>query len=162
MKPKIAIIGAGIFGLTAAIKLAENGYPVSIIEKGADILTGASGINQYRMHRGYHYPRSISTAEKCRDSFVSFQENFPESVISDTQQYYCIGSENSLTSAEEFLDFCNKLGLEYSITSDLDIVKSNSVSLIMKVNEGLYDAQILYKILWEKMKSLSINIKYKI
>ena len=45
---KIAIIGAGIFGASIALKLADNGFSVDLFEKNHDILYGAScgGINK--------------------------------------------------------------------------------------------------------------------
>ena len=58
---KIAVIGGGIFGVTIASKLAKSNS-VDLYEQENDILKSASGINQYRLHRGYHYPRSSSTA----------------------------------------------------------------------------------------------------
>ena len=36
-KMKIGIIGAGIFGGTIAIKLAENGFDIDLFEKEKDI-----------------------------------------------------------------------------------------------------------------------------
>ncbi|RZD44075.1 MAG: hypothetical protein CXT78_07170 [Thaumarchaeota archaeon] len=48
---KIAVVGGGIFGVTTAIRLANN-HDVDLYEKNSDILESASGINQYRLHRG--------------------------------------------------------------------------------------------------------------
>ena len=56
---KIAVVGGGIFGITSAWKLAQKGHGVDLYEKQPDILTAASGINQYRLHKGFHYPRSV-------------------------------------------------------------------------------------------------------
>ena len=57
---KIAVIGGGIFGITTAFTLGEE-YDVELFEKNNDLLKAASGSNQYRVHRGYHYPRSMKT-----------------------------------------------------------------------------------------------------
>jgi len=64
---KIAIIGGGIFGVTTAIRLSRN-HDVDLFEQNSDILQSASGINQYRLHRGYHYPRSTDTAISAKNS----------------------------------------------------------------------------------------------
>ena len=74
--PRIAIVGAGIFGVTTALMLAKKGYKVAVFEKTNDIFNGASGINQYRLHSGYHYPRAISTATDCRDSVQYFCKEY--------------------------------------------------------------------------------------
>ena len=55
---RIAVVGGGIFGVSAAVKLARAGHQADLFEKQRDILCAASGINQYRIHRGYHYPRN--------------------------------------------------------------------------------------------------------
>ena len=75
---RFAIIGAGFFGLSIAIKIKEK-YPnsiVSIFEREKDILMGASGKNQFRCHLGYHYPRSENTIEECKTSFEEFNKYF--------------------------------------------------------------------------------------
>ena len=72
---KIAVIGGGIFGVTTAIRLAKN-HHVDLYEKNSDILQSASGINQYRLHRGYHYPRSNETALSSLKSEILFKKEF--------------------------------------------------------------------------------------
>ncbi len=57
---KIAVVGAGIFGITTALKLSEK-HEVDLYEANSDIMQAASAINQFRLHRGYHYPRSPQT-----------------------------------------------------------------------------------------------------
>ena len=56
---KIAIIGAGIFGITAAIKLSKfKDFNVDVFEKCNSIFQGATYANHNRHHYGFHYPRS--------------------------------------------------------------------------------------------------------
>ena len=62
---RCAVVGGGIYGVTVATKLKVSGYDVHLYEAENDILNRASGINQYRIHRGYHYPRSMETIESC-------------------------------------------------------------------------------------------------
>ena len=64
IKMKIAVVGAGIFGVTAAYTLAKN-HSVDLFEKNNDIMMESSDVNQCRIHRGYHYPRSPDTVKKC-------------------------------------------------------------------------------------------------
>jgi glycine/D-amino acid oxidase-like deaminating enzyme len=58
------IIGGGIFGSYAALTLLSKGLKVAMLEKENSVFKHASKINQSRIHRGYHYPRSIDTAKK--------------------------------------------------------------------------------------------------
>ncbi len=56
------IIGAGLYGLYAALFCAKQGESVAIIECDPKPFMRATYINQARVHMGYHYPRSLSTA----------------------------------------------------------------------------------------------------
>ena len=141
---KIAIIGGGIFGITTAIILGKNN-DVELFEKNDDILKSASGSNQYRVHRGYHYPRSPETVIGIIKSENSFKEIFSEAIITNFEHFYCISKNNSLTSSEQFVNFCTKYQLEIEKTN-LDCVNKNSIDLCVRVNESVYDPIILKKI----------------
>ena len=73
---KCAVVGAGIYGITAATKLRTAGYIVDLYDSESEILKKASGINQYRIHRGYHYPRSPETIESCKTNEEFFTPYF--------------------------------------------------------------------------------------
>ena len=68
---KIAIIGAGFFGSTIALKLSEQ-HTVHLYEKENNILNGASKVNQFRFHMGFHYPRSQRTIKEIKSSYKLF------------------------------------------------------------------------------------------
>lgn len=152
----IAVVGGGIFGVSIAIKLSEY-YDVELFEKDNDILNSASGINQYRLHRGYHYPRSDDTAMSSKKSEILFKEEFREAVSDDFEHYYCISKNDSLTNKQQYLDFCNKNNLEYEIAS-CEYVNNDEIQLCLKVNENLFDPQILKKISWEKLNKNNVKV----
>tara|TARA_Y100001936_G_C16092555_1_gene687795 strand:+ start:5056 stop:6099 length:1044 start_codon:yes stop_codon:yes gene_type:complete len=153
---KIAIVGGGIFGVASALVLAKN-HDVHIFEKNSDLLIGASGANQYRVHRGYHYPRSPETVDGIISSEDSFKEMFSESILTNFEHFYCIAKENSLTTAEEFLSFCKRFNLEYE-QAELDIIDKNKINLCLKVKESVYDPDRLRKICINKLKEMSVNV----
>lgn len=152
---KIAVVGAGIFGTTIAINLAKKGYDVDLFEKESDILCAASGINQFRLHRGYHYPRSLSTGMSSRNGEISFREEYGDAVIDDNEHYYCIASEGSKVTKEQFIEFCNNCNLEYSIV-DLPHINEKANQLSVMVKESLIDHPKLKAIVWKNL------IKYKV
>jgi len=156
---KIAVIGAGIFGITVALKLSINHY-VDLYEKQDDILGAASGINQYRLHRGYHYPRSKETVQSVLKSEKSFKEEFGESIIDNVEHFYCISKRDSLTSAKQYLKFCDDNHLEYNIT-DVDIIRNDSVDLSVRVKESLFDPIALKNLCWDKLRNSKINLQLK-
>ena len=85
---RIAIVGGGIFGLTTAWYLAKEGLKVDVFEKEHDVFQAASGINQFRLHRGYHYPRSKETILDCMTGEEKFREYYPEVIIENEKGHY--------------------------------------------------------------------------
>ena len=155
---KVAVIGGGIFGVTVAIRLARHGCSVDLYEKSHDILTAASGINQYRLHRGYHYPRSFETAYSSKQGEAGFIREYPEAVIDSVEHYYCIANRDSLTSADQYLAFCGKLGLEHTPV-EVDWVRQEAVDLCLRVEERLIDPGALRKLCWQKLRSSQVCVK---
>ena len=153
---RIAIVGGGIFGITASIILAKN-HQVELFEKNNELLQSASGSNQYRVHRGYHYPRSPDTVNDIIESESSFKEIFSDAMLTDFEHYYCIAKENSLTSAKQFLDFCNKFQLEYT-PSQLQFMNKDSIELCIRVKESVYDPEKLRQVCWKKLKDQNVKI----
>lgn len=143
-KKKVAIIGAGIFGCTAALALSKEGYNVTVLERLPDILKGTTENNTNRVHQGFHYPRDIQTATECRDNYRRFEMEFGEALLDDYPNIYCIAEEKSLTSKDDFIKFCDALGLVYTKT-DLERFGVNicGCNLGILCNETIIDADIL-------------------
>ena len=153
---KIAVIGGGIFGITAAIVLGKENH-VELFEKNDDLLKSASGSNQYRVHRGYHYPRSPETVIGIIKSENSFKEIFSEAIITNFEHFYCISKNNSLTSSKQFINFCTKYQLEIEKTN-LDCVNKDSIDLCVRVKESVYDPKILKKISIDLLNNNNVKI----
>lgn len=156
MKKRIAVIGGGIFGVTIAIHLAKK-YKVDLYEKNSDLLKAASGINQYRVHRGYHYPRSVSTIISCQKGERSFRKEYQEAILDNNEHYYCIAREHSFINGQEFMNICDNSNLEYQKT-DLDLVNKNAVDLVVKVKETLINPQKLRWICSRRLRDSKVNV----
>ena len=71
------IIGAGLYGLYAALYCArKKAGKILVLECDQEPFSRATYINQARVHMGYHYPRSLSTAEKSAHYFKRFSEEY--------------------------------------------------------------------------------------
>ena len=77
------IIGAGIYGLYSALYCAKNNEKIIVLEKDSEAFKRATYINQARVHMGYHYPRSYSTAIKSAGYFERFNKDFDFSILSE-------------------------------------------------------------------------------
>jgi hypothetical protein len=153
----VAVVGGGIFGATAAVELARHGHRVELFERGTDLLTAASGINQYRLHRGYHYPRSRATAIECRDSEPAFRNAFPEAVVESPDHFYAISARDSLTSADDYVRFCEDLALEVEIDAPA-VLRTEAVSLAVRVRESLFDPVVLRRLVWEQLRATGVDV----
>lgn len=157
---KIAVIGAGVFGCTVAIKLSQSGHKVSLFEKTHTILSCTSTVNQYRLHRGYHYPRSKETVEYVKESCKLFEEEYHSSICREGyERYYAISSQNTLTTAQEYLDFLSINKLEFTQIKRLDVLKDSKVSLIVKVVENGFDVNSLYLSISAKLASSKVILR---
>ena len=75
------IIGAGLYGMYSALFCAKQGDKVLVLEYDPRPFMRATYINQARVHMGYHYPRSYSTAIKSAGYFKRFNEDFSFDMI---------------------------------------------------------------------------------
>ena len=157
---KVAVVGGGIFGVTAAIKLSRQGYSVDLFEKEHDILMAASGINQFRLHRGYHYPRSVETIKDCIRSENSFLNEYGQAVISDDDHYYCIAKEASLVQYDDYLNVCKNFGLDF-IESNLPLINQDKIGISIKGRESRIDPVKLKELCKYKLKTAGVNLKLK-
>ncbi|MBI2523109.1 FAD-binding oxidoreductase [Candidatus Woesearchaeota archaeon] len=155
---KIAVVGGGIFGVSVAWLLAKNNYSVDLYEKERDILLAASGINQYRLHRGYHYPRSKETALLSIEGEKSFRREYNKALFGDKlEHYYSIAKRNSFVTADQCLKFWDSCNLKYEKVN-LDLINKEKVEVNVKVEEDIFDPEALRKICWDKLKMYKVNV----
>lgn len=151
----VVVVGAGIFGILSALEVAKKGYSVVLIEKAPEIITGASLVNQCRVHMGYHYPRDERTAIDSLKAKILFDKVFSKAVIKSVDNYYLIAKEGSLTNAKDFLAFCKKLKLPYkeSWPTNSNLSKEK-IALSLKVPEPIFDANTIREILHKKIEAM--------
>lgn len=106
------IIGGGFYGAAIAIYLAkQRGLErIVLVERESALLSRASYNNQARVHNGYHYPRSFTTAYRSRVNLPRFVRDWPEAVKQDFTKLYAIARRNSKVTAKQFVRFCKEIG----------------------------------------------------
>ncbi|HEY0588257.1 MAG TPA: FAD-dependent oxidoreductase, partial [Pseudoduganella sp.] len=106
------VIGGGFYGAAIAIYLAKQRglRRVVLLERETKLLGRASYHNQARVHNGYHYPRSFTTAFRSRVNLPKFVRDWPEAVKMDFIKLYAIARRNSKVTAKQFERFCNEIG----------------------------------------------------
>ena len=105
------VIGAGFFGVEIALELKRLGFArILLVERERGILRRASYVNQARVHNGYHYPRSLATAERSRANFERFVVDYNFAVQDNAESVYAI-ARGSRVSGAQFQNFCRMVGL---------------------------------------------------
>jgi glycine/D-amino acid oxidase-like deaminating enzyme len=105
------VVGGGFFGCSLARRLRrENRARVVVLDAGSGLLRRASYANQARVHRGYHYPRSLLTALRSRINYPRFLEEFGDCVDRSFDSYYAVSRVFSKVTAAQFRSFCERIG----------------------------------------------------
>ncbi len=155
------IIGAGIYGLYSALFCAKNNESVLVLEKEEDAFKRATYINQARVHMGYHYPRSYSTAIKSAGYFERFNKDFSFSILSEFEQIYATSTNFSWTNAQQFKKFCKEAHIKCEEISTDRFFKNGMCDGTFLTKEYTYDAQILKKYFLEELnKYKKVKIIY--
>ena len=157
MKQKIAIIGAGLFGVTVYLKLKKSGFDCTLFDKEKSILQGASTNNLNRVHFGYHYPRDNETAKQSLRGYKSFKKFYPTSIIKKFDNYYFIAKESKVNILD-YLNFCKKNNLKFKeINIKNFYLKNKNLQGGIKVQEPIYDWKIIKEDLDKRIKKLKDN-----
>lgn len=156
-KSKIAIAGAGIYGATTAIRLAEQGYQVHLFDP-LGVLNAASGINQFRIHSGYHYPRSPETIEETMGARAEFLQSFAPAIVRNSKHYYAIPHEGSQTPPELF----ERVMAEHQIPLRAvrpEWMNFDFIDKCYEVDEQIYDPDILRDELTRLIQAAGVHFR---
>lgn len=149
------IIGAGLYGLYSALFCAGKGQSVLVLEKDPTPFRRATYINQARVHQGYHYPRSISTALKSAGYFERFRKDYDFCINREFEKIYATSSEYSWSSGEQFRKFCDAAGIPCEELQPGKFFKNGMCDGAFLTREYTYDAKILCDYLLDKLSQLS-------
>jgi len=137
------IIGAGLYGLYAAHFCAKRGERVLVLEREPEAFMRATYINQARVHMGYHYPRSLTTARRSAKYFQRFCRDFSFSINGEFEQIYATSAKFSWTNASQFVSFCKNAGIPCREISPDTYFNSGMCNGAFITKEYTYDAKIL-------------------
>ena len=145
------IIGAGLYGLYAAKRCSDKGEKVLVLEYDRAPFQRATYINQARVHMGYHYPRSLTTAVKSAGYFRRFVEDFGFCIHDRFEQIYATSGRFSWTNAEQFMEFCRAAGIRCEEVAVSKYFQTGMCDGAFLTEEYTYDAGILQKYYEEQL-----------
>lgn len=137
------IIGAGIYGLYAALQCGKRGERVLVLECDGTAFSRATYINQARVHQGYHYPRSISTALKSAGYFERFNTDYAFCINQSFDQIYATSGQYSWSDGGQFKKFCRAAGIPCEELHPGRYFREGMCDGAFLTREYTYDAKIL-------------------
>ena len=149
------ILGAGLYGLYAAQKCGAAGQRVLVLERDPAPFMRATYINQARVHMGYHYPRSYSTAIKSAHYFERFCRDYGFCLHSEFDQVYATSAHFSWTNAAEFRRFFAAAEIRCDDVPPEKYFNPGLCDGAFLTTEYTYDAQALKRWFLEQLAALA-------
>lgn len=150
------IVGAGLFGLYAATVWARRGMKVAIVDTEVAPMLRASYINQARLHFGYHYPRSVTTARSSIHHYDRFMADFTEAINSTFEKIYAISSTQTFMSPKGFKRFCERAEIPCDEVDPSSWFLPHTVEAAYRTRECSFDANTIRKILLSRLQGHDI------
>jgi len=156
------VIGGGFYGCSLALVLKrQHGLNrVMLVEREAALMTRASFANQARVHNGYHYPRSFTTAYRSRINLPRFREQYRDCIDDSFTKLYAIASRGSKVTARQFAGFCQQIGapLREPSASLRRLFNPRLVEQVFAVEEFAFDAVKLAHRLRDELESAGVEV----
>lgn len=157
------VIGGGFYGTAIATYLMkQRGFSqVALLEREQTLLSRASYHNQARVHNGYHYPRSFTTAFRSRVNLPRFIRDYPKAVRSDFTKLYAVARRNSKVTAIQFARFCREIGakLEAAPPALNNLFNSQLIEQVFLVEESAFDARELARAAQQEMDAVGVVLQ---
>ena len=161
--PDALVIGGGFYGAAIAIYLAtRRGFSrVVLVEREAQPFSRASYNNQARVHNGYHYPRSFTTAFRSRVNLPRFLRDYPTAVQRDFTNLYAIARLNSKVTANQFRRFCREIGapLEPAPRELRELFEPRLIEELFLVEEHVFDARRLADLALHELRQAGVELR---
>ena len=155
------IIGAGLYGLYSALYCGKRGENVLVLECDSTPFRRATYINQARVHQGYHYPRSISTAMKSAGYFEQFNKDYHFCINGEFAKIYATSATYSWSNGEQFQKFCKAANIPCEELNPKQFFKSGMCDGAFLTREYTYDELVLREYILAQLSVLrNVKIKY--
>ena len=158
------VIGGGFYGAAVASYLLRQrrARDVLVLEREAGLLRRASFHNQARIHNGYHYPRSFTTAYRSRVNVPRFVRDYPEALKRDFVSLYAIARRNSKVTAAQFRAFCRAIGarLDPAPPNLRALFERRLIEDVFVVEEYAFDAARLERRMRQDLEDAGAEVRF--
>lgn len=143
----LVVIGGGFYGCAIALHAARRWRlgRVLVAEREGLLMQRASWRNQARVHGGYHYPRSYTTAFRSRANYPRFLADWPNAVLPLRAALYAIARRGSKVTAGQFERFAHDIGAPLAPASPelAALFNPRRIEKVYEVEECVFDAGAL-------------------
>jgi glycine/D-amino acid oxidase-like deaminating enzyme len=157
------IIGGGFYGAAIAVYLArQRGLRhIVLVEREAALMQRASFNNQARVHNGYHYPRSFTTAYRSRVNLPRFVSDWPAIIKQDFTKLYAIARRNSKVTARQFERFCRDIGAPIQPASPAlrGLFEPRLIEAVFEVQEFAFDSSKLAQWAEQALRECEVQVR---
>lgn len=159
------VVGGGFYGAAIASYLVrQRGFRrVLLAEREPGLLLRASYNNQARIHNGYHYPRSFTTAYRSRVNLPRFVRDWPEIAHRDFTKLYAIARRNSKVTARQFERFCREIGaaVEHAPAALRALFEPSLIEDVLLVEEYAFDSSRLARWIEHELAECGVDIELR-
>ncbi len=157
------IIGGGFYGSAIAVYLArQRGMKrIVLVEREKALLQRASYSNQARVHNGYHYPRSFTTAYRSRINLPRFIQDWPQAVKTDFTKLYAIARRNSKVTGKQFERFCQEIGASIRPAHEqlTQLFEPRLIESVYEVEEYAFDSTRLAAWAMRELEEAGVELR---
>jgi hypothetical protein len=140
----------------------QHGFKdILLIEQESSLLSRASYHNQARVHNGYHYPRSFTTAYRSRVNLPKFTRDWQDVIKRDFTKLYAIARFNSKITAKQFERFCIEIGAKVQVADPMfqDFFEKRLIKNVFLVEEYVFDARKLADWANDALKDCGVQVR---
>lgn len=157
------VVGGGFYGVAIAAYLVRRRglRRILLVEGEGALLQRASYNNQARVHNGYHYPRSFTTAYRSRVNMQRFVRDWPMAVRQDFTKLYAIARRSSKVTARQFERFCRDIGapIEPAAPALQALFEPRLIEAVFLVEECAFDATRLAAWAREELAACGVEVR---
>jgi glycine/D-amino acid oxidase-like deaminating enzyme len=154
------VLGGGFYGLVAARELARHGWRTVLVEQAPALMRRASYHNQARVHRGYHYPRSVLTAARSCVNYSRFLSEFGPSVRGGIRTLYAVAAQRSKVNARQFEAVFERVGapLVPATREERSLFDPHLIEEVYFADEAVFDAAALARLMQQQCEEAGVRI----
>ncbi|CAG8871563.1 hypothetical protein PS627_04511 [Pseudomonas fluorescens] len=160
----VVVVGGGFYGAAIAVYLAkQRGLKrVVLVESEGALMTRASYHNQARVHNGYHYPRSFTTAYRSRINLPRFVADWPQVVKCDFTKLYAVARRNSKVTAKQFERFCRDIGarIEPAAPRLKGLFEPRLIEEVFEVEEYAFNTTLLAAWAARELEECAVQLRF--